>query len=262
MTIALLSGVDWVEACSSYKDFDGVFCKCLTEMIQIGHDAVDDLLARYEAAIPGKSSQFIMLCDLRCYENWYSGRHDAAINWGRRGEALKEKTSVDTEFSAKHNLALALRDGGYVVEALESFLDGEALEEVIRSGSRLTEREAHFYGNVGRCLFLDDELDGARVCYIKSAQLLERDDGSGNRLNRGYIRLWIAELAVRREEWELAAASYRAAVCMWRDCSPPRSEEARGEWEGLVGRRAGLGENVEVVDWKAEEEYSQWLGGQ
>ena len=51
----------------------------------------------------------------------------------RRVMSLKEGTSVDTEFSSKHNLALARRDGGQVAEALEMFLEGEALADVLTS---------------------------------------------------------------------------------------------------------------------------------
>ena len=84
LTMRLLGEVNWAEACSSYKDFDSVFQRCLTQMIQIGHDASEDLLTRYQAAIPGKSSQFILLCDLRCYADWYTGKYDSAIRWGKR----------------------------------------------------------------------------------------------------------------------------------------------------------------------------------
>ena len=70
----LLSKIDWAEACSSFKDFDTVFEKCLLQMIQMGHDSPEELLKQYESAIPGKSTQFILLCDLRCYSDLVYGR--------------------------------------------------------------------------------------------------------------------------------------------------------------------------------------------
>ena len=112
LTMRLLGDLDWAEACSSYKDFDAVFEPCLIQMIQIGHAASKDLLTRYETAIPGKSSQFILLCDLRCYADWHTGKYDLAIQWGEKGDRLKERSSVDTGFSTKHNLALSRRDAG------------------------------------------------------------------------------------------------------------------------------------------------------
>ena len=150
----LFAEVDWAESCAAYKDFDAVLERCLTAMVQVGHPATEALLERYEQAMPGKGAQYILLCDLRCYAYWYSERYDLAIHWGERGAKLKDASAVDTAFSTKHNLALSLRDGGRVAHALEMFLDGEALEVVTRPGERVAGRGAHFYGNVGRCLFV------------------------------------------------------------------------------------------------------------
>ena len=262
LAMLLFRRVNWVEACSSYKHFDHIVNTCLTSMVQRGHDATSELLARYEAAIPGKSAQYIMLCNLRCYAEWYVGNYDDAIQWGQEGERLKERTAVDTAFSTKHNLALALRDGGRIVEAMESFLGDETLEAVTRPGESVSGEGAPFYGNVGRCLFLAGRLDEARVAYVKSAQLLEKDDGPDAQLNRGYIRDWIAELLVEQREYGLAAAAYRAAVCMWEDCSPPRSDEARKRLQELVGKHPETAKYEAEVGWRVEEAYRRWLDEQ
>ena len=259
LTKLLFSDLDWAEACSSYKQFDAVFKKSLEYMIQFGHDTSESFLERYEAAIPGMSSQFILLCDLRCYADWYVGRFESAIQWGERGGQLKEQTTVDTAFSTKHNLALSLRDSGRVTEAIESFLEGESLEVVVTPGERIQGKSAPFYGNIGRCLFLIDLLDGALVCYVKSAQFLEESQNHSDRLNKGYIRYWIAELMIRREEFELAAASCRASVCVWNDTSPPRADRAENMLETLVTDRPELRSYLNEVDWKVEEMYTRWL---
>ena len=266
LTMRLLGELDWAEACSSYKDFDTVFKRCLTLMIQIGHNASEDLLTRYKAAIPGKSSQFILLCDLRCYANWYTGEYDSAIRWGEEGERLKKGASVDTAFSTRHNLALSWRDGGRISEALESFLDGTSLEAVVKPGERIPGKTESFYGNIGRCLFLMNCLEEALICYVKSAQLLEESQNQENLLiNKGYIRSWIAELLGRQEECTLAAASYRAAMYMWDDSSPPRSTQAKDKLETLVTEhpelRPYLDETAEVGE-KAETTYRRWLDRQ
>ena len=85
LTMRLLGELDWAEACSSYKNFDDIFQSCLTQMIQIGHDATEDLLTRYGAAIPGRSSQFILLCDLRCYADWYRRKIRLSHSMGGKG---------------------------------------------------------------------------------------------------------------------------------------------------------------------------------
>ena len=262
LTMRLLGELDWGEACSSYKDFDKVFQSCLIQMIQLGHDATEYLLTRYEAAIPGKSSQFILLCDLRCYADWHSGKYDSAIRWGERGDQLKKRSSVDTRFSTRHNLALSRRDGGHMSEAIKSFLEGESLEAVVTTGERIAGKGAHFYGNIGRCLFMTSRLNEALVCYVKSAQLLEESRTHSDRPNKGYIRYWIAELLMRQEEFELAAASYRAAVCIWEDSSPPRAAQAKDELEALVTEHPELRAYLDEVDWKVEAAFERWLDRQ
>ena len=225
----------------------------------IGHNASEDLLTQYEAAIPGTSAQFILLCDLRCYADWYAGKYDLAIRWGEKGERLKERTSVDTKFSTKHNLALSRRDAGRVPEALESFLVGESLETVVKPGERLQGKQASFYGNIGRCLFLANRLAEALVCYVKSAQLLEDSLTHDEHINKGYIRSWIAELLMQQEEFKLAAASYRAAECIWNDSSPPRATQARKKLEALVTGHPECCTYLDEADWQAEEAYRRWL---
>ena len=259
VTMKLFAEIDWAEACSSDKNFDTVFERCLKVMIQTGHTATNDLLVRYAEAVPGKSAQFILLCDLRCYADWYAGRFESAIRWGEEGYELKADTAVDTVFSARHNLALSRRDGGRVSEALESFLDGESLELVVKPGERIADRTAHFYGNIGRCLFLSGKLDDALTCYVKSAQILEEDRSPRDRQNKGYIRKWIGELLLQQGRVDVAAASYRGAVCMWEECSPPRAAEAEEELEKLVAHHPECGRYIDEVGWKVEEEYGRWL---
>ena len=259
LTIRLLGKLDWAEACTSYKDFDAVFERCLIQMIQIGHNASEDFLTQYEAAISGTSSQFILLCDLRCYADWHAGKYDSAIRWGERGDRLKEGTSVDSGFSTKHNLALSRRDAGRVPEAIESFLAGESLEAVVIPGERIEGKDESFYGNIGRCLFLDGRLPEALVCYVKSAQLLEESRTHDEHNNKGYIRFWIAELLEQQEEFEVAAASYRAAECIWNKCSPPRADQAKEKLEALIIGHPELRTYLEETDWRVEEAYGRWL---
>ena len=262
LTGHLLRALDWAEACSSYKSFDTVFAQCLRSMVELGHEAVDELLTRYEDSIPGKSSQYILLCDLRCYSAWYTGEFGVAVRWGEKGDALKEDTAVDTMFATSQNLALARRDVGRVTDALEGFLDGESLDAVTSLGQRIEDRGAEFFGNIGRCLYLMDRLDDALVCYTKSAQLLEASRDHRGRLNKGYIRLWLAELFLKRGQHELAAGTYRAAVCMWRDCSPPRASQAEDTLLALGGECPELRVYVDEAEWRAEGMFGEWLAGQ
>lgn len=262
ITVCLFTEIDWAEACSSYKEFDSIFFRCLYRMIQIGHDSYEDYLSQYEAAIPGKSSQFILLCELRCYADWSADKFDSAIRWGEEGARLKKATSVDTVYSTRHNLALSLRDAGHVQKALDSFLMGESLVAVVKPGKVIDGKHAHFYGNIGRCLFIMNRLDEALVCYVKSAQILEGSRSYEGRLNKGFIRYWIAELLMLQEKFELAAAFYRCAVCVWSDSSPPRANKITEKLENLVAAHPELHTYLNEVDWKTEETYRRWLDSQ
>ena len=259
LAMLLFNGINWAEACLSYRAFDVVFQQSLRQMIQVRHEATEELLRRYEDAIPGRGTQYILLCDLWCYADWYSGKYESAIWWGEEGRRLKARTPVDTGYSTAHNLALSQRDAGRVDAALEFFLDGESLEAVAAPGKRIEGKEAHFYGNIGRCLFLDDRVDQAVACYVKSAQLLEDARAPSNRLQRGYIRNWIAELLTRKLKFEQAAAIYRAAVCMWEESSPPRAQQAEEKLKELVKEHPELGIYLDRADREVEVVFERWL---
>ena len=259
ITIRLFGRLDWAEACLSFKDFDKVYWRCLRSMIEIKHNSTDRFLDRYEDSIPGRSAQFILLCELRCYWDWFSGNFASAIRWGEEAERLKHDTSVDTIYSARHSLALALRDDGRINDALEILLGDESLDIVLKKGHFIEGKTETFYGNIGRCLFLSEQRSNALVCYIKSGKLLEEDQSHEARVNKGYVRQWIGELLAGRGEYELAAASFRAAELMWDDSSPPRASSVRRELDGLVEEHPDLSGYSSKTAWKVEEEYRRWL---
>lgn len=262
LAIRLLERCDWATACSSYRNFDDVFSVVLTQMIQMGHERIEPFLKQYGDAIPGKSAQYILLCDLHCYYDWYKGKFDSAIRWGEEGNMLKENSSVDTGFSSKHNLALARRDAGNIEQAIEMFLDGESLEEAVSEDDTIERKGGQFYGNIGRCLFLDGQLDEALTCYIKSAKILQKNREHVDHLNRGYIRRWIAELLSRKGEEELAASFYRAAIYIWEEISPPRAGEVNVDLEALIGEHKGLESYRDAPKWKVEESFVRWVESQ
>ena len=262
ITLRLLRNCDCAIACSSYRSFDTVFEQSVKQMIELGHANINECLTLYGDAIPGKSAQYILLCDLHCYGEWYAGNYEVAIHWGEEGHRLKEDTSVDTVFSTRHNLALAHRDGGHVVEAMEMFLDGEELSEVTRPGKRVEDQGAEFYGNIGRCLYYQERIDEAYNCYVKSAQLLQTARENQDYMNRGYIRWWIGQLLRIKGERKLAAASLRAAICIWDEVSPPRCLAVNEELKALVDEDEELSVYMEEDDWRVEGIFSNWLDEQ
>lgn len=104
-----------------------------------------------------------------------------------------------------------------------------------------------------------ESLANTEFCYRKSAQLLEGNSGHLERVNRGYIRFWVAELMVQKKDLELAAASFRSAECIWETSSPPRAIQAKAKLESLVDEHPEFRHYVQMTDWKVEEKFRGWL---
>jgi len=220
----LLIEVEWGVASVDYKGFDEVVRQVLEVMIQFGqYSEAESFLEKYSSAIPGKSAQYINLCDLRCYLYWFQEKFGDAIYWGEEGEVLAS-TNVDTKYSTAHNLALSRRDSGKIQQALEHFLGGKVLDEVL-GGVLEREKGGSFYGNIGRCLQLDGRLDDALCAYRKSAICLDMDRTGWGKINRGYVRFWLGEVLLNKQSKDLAMTFLRAAHMQWKEVAPARARK-------------------------------------
>lgn len=222
-TRRLLSAVDWVTQYPNFKAFDIVFRVHVRILSYLGeYSEVAGLLTAFERTVANKDARYILFCELRCFENWVRGEFVSAVEWGERGQRLKE-SGVDTKYEVGYSLALAERDAGHPDSALQYFLAGRSLSEVVDPDELDEKRDGAHYGNIGRCLHLMGQVDAALVCYQKSALLLERKPSAESVLNQGFARAWIGELLVAREQYRLADVFFRAAYKKWKDISPPRA---------------------------------------
>ncbi len=260
LTNRLFSVVNWANACSSYVSFDSVFGTSIRAMVEMGRAPEANLwLAKYQDGIPGKSAQYVHLCDLRCYLHWFVGDFESAIQFGEEGERLRNATQVDTGFSCSHNFALALRDSGKVEHALQIFLGAESLSNVLDYGTSSDGKDATFYGNIGRCMFLMGRPDDALGCYIRSAQMLEAEGGFRARRNGGYARYWLGQLHCKQSNPSLAAMCFRAAICAWEETSPCRTQQPLDELRILTLAPIILKTYLEMPSGKVEAEFLRWL---
>jgi tetratricopeptide (TPR) repeat protein len=219
----LFETVDWVSNHAEFKYFEGVFRFYVYSLCHLGEIAeVDGLLEKYEITVLSKDARYINYCNLRCYSKWARDDFTTAVKWGRKGQDLKVSSGVDTSYDISHNLALAERDSGRPEAALPTFLQGGSLAEVTHPEGLDGKRNGSYYGNVGRCLHLMGQVDGAIVCYQKSALLLEKARDQ-HIVNQGYIRQWIGELLVGRKQTNLAYIFLRAARLKWQQTSPPKA---------------------------------------
>lgn len=216
----LFKKIDWAKY-NSYNKFDAVVRAYLMILVHLGReDECAWLLEKYQSTVVSKDARYVHLCDLYCYMYWFRGEYAKAIEWGQKGKDLVDRSNVDTKYSTSHNLALSQRDSGIIDPALQYFLHGVQLKTVIDPDELDDAKGGHYYGNIGRCLHLMGQIDPAIICYRKSAVLIER--GSSRHLtNQGYIRKWIGELLIMKNDYCVAKAFLEAAKQKWIIVAPP-----------------------------------------
>jgi tetratricopeptide (TPR) repeat protein len=255
----LFDGVDWVTDYQRFKGFEDVFRTYAHLLEELGRGAeADALLEQYELTVPNRDARYIHYCNMRCYSKWFRGDFATAVKWGKIGEDLKTSSGVDTKYDVSHNLSLAQRDAGRPEVALPTFLSGKNLSEIVDPNELDEKRDGHYYGNIGRCLHLMGQADSALTCYQKSALLLERARVE-HVVNQGYIRSWVAELLVAREQITLAYVFYRAAYLKWQQAAPPRASRVK---EIAQQFRDRVSESIDLEDSSVEGIWIDWMLGE
>ena len=135
------------------------------------------------------------------------------------------------------------------------FLEGRPLSEVVDPEELDDQQSGAYYGNIGRCLHFMGQIDSTLICYQKSALLLEKHARNEHFVNQGFIRAWIGELFVAREQLRLAEVFFRAAYLKWEQVSPPRASKVMQLAKQIKSRKADAaqidGRDVERIclDW-------------
>jgi tetratricopeptide (TPR) repeat protein len=236
----LFEAIDWETAATKYTQFDKTVGIMVGTLDQLGEvESADDMLRHYEATIPQKTARYIHYCDIRAYSHWQRGEFDPAVDWASRGVRLKKESNVDTNFDCEHTLALSQRDAGDATLALESFLKGSKLSDVVGGDEMF---DGSLYGNVGRCLQKLGRTDEALRCFKKSFRILENDSSLHSKSNRAYARRWIAEAMRDMDDCENAEAFFLDAIRMLGASAPTRSRELTSD---LTVLKAG---NAKVMD--------------
>jgi hypothetical protein len=255
----LLSSFDWVRDHSHFARFDEVFTTHAETLSYLGEYAeVDHLVAEYEKTVPVKDARYIRFCGLRSLLNWLRGDFTAAVHWGTVGSTLKQSSDVDITYDISHQLALAQRDAGQPDSALLVFLKGRNLAEVVDPDELDESRGGQYYGNVGRCLQFMGQIDGALVCYQKSALLLEKDPATEQVRNQGYARHWIGQLLAARGQLTLALAFFRSAYIAWSRVSPPQAAVVTKLYNDLADQ---IKNPPKISDGEAERAVVDWILG-
>jgi hypothetical protein len=153
---------------------------------------------------------------------------------------------------------LAERDAGHPEIALPIFLADRNLSEVVNPKELDENRGGPYYGNVGRCLHLMGQVDTALVCYQKSALLLEKARVE-HVINQGFIRAWVAELLVARQQITLAFVFFRAAYLKWQQTAPLRAAQVKEVAQQFKDR---VRDATEIDDSSVEGIWIRWILGE
>lgn len=234
----ILANTTWADEPGKHQTlYDRLIDPLVDRLSDLGRfEDADRYMDQFEASISGKTSRFIGLCNLRCFSHWSRKDFGLAVQWGQRGQDLKAAGGVDTHHDCAHNLALAQRDSGDVTPALQFFLRGLPLDDVV--AGRVPEKTSGpFWGNIARCLHLQGKRQEALACLLRSAAVLEKAVGSSSaeHVNRGWAAFWLAELLEQVGELQSALTCYLAAFERWRKCAPPRALLARAGADRLIG---------------------------
>lgn len=225
----LLESFDWVADGSTHSGFSKIFHAHISGLCHLGlFSEADKLMNMYDWTVSEKDVRYISYCEMRCSAEWLRGDLSKAVEWGRKGRDLKRQSDVDTSSMIEHTLALAERDAGAPELALPIFLDGRSLGEITDPAELDENRNGAFYGNVGRCLDFMGQTESALICYQKSAILIEKDVYNEHVINQGYIRWWIGESLLLRQEDFLGAIFLEAARLKWQLGSPQRAQHVEG----------------------------------
>ena len=206
-----------------YKYFYSQFERYIKTSIEFGiSDEVVIQLGKFEKSCTGR--EMIEYYDYKCYNDWFQQKFEDAIKWGQRyWDNLK---TYEPNCGIPHTLLLSWRDSGEpenVKKALNGFLQSETLKEIL-SGSSLRMELGHaFYGNIGRCLWYQKQMDSAMICYKKSLQLLNSSKLDITGLNKGYAYQWIADILMEKHDHDNASLFYRNALVQWSRASPLRA---------------------------------------
>jgi tetratricopeptide (TPR) repeat protein len=175
----------------------------------------DAVINKLLSIVEGKSALYIMTCSAASYSHWTASKFDRAVEFSFLGVEAKKESGLDTRFDCSHDLALALRDSGKTKEALLLFLNGEKMADVVSLGLKKYGNNGPFYGNIGRCLLLDGNLEDAEICIKKSAHILESQNNIASGNNRGYAAFWLGEINAKLGKSHLAVLCYENACYKW-----------------------------------------------
>lgn len=228
----LFINIDWRTAINEeYSYFNSQFSKFIDTLTDFGKfDDASAYLTKYEKHITNKGTNYIRFCKSKCHFFWFQNRFQDAIFLAEEAITLEEQSKTKSGLDLSHSLALALRDTKQkdnITKAISIFLKDKAIETL------LSENEDNFiagetYGNVGRCLQFNGNIDDALICYRKSINKLE------DPMNKGYGYFWYAECMITKNQIDVALWFLRQAHIIWKLQSPVKAKSIEKKLNAII----------------------------
>lgn len=259
----LFMKIDWQTAINEeYSYFNTQLAYYIEIIIHFGkNESAEFNLTKYEKCISGKSSDYIILCSLRCYYHWFIGEFSKAIKWGEKGEYLLKSSNIDNDHSLLHHLALARRDSKNhknIKIALRYFAGNKEIKEILNNPVD-KEMSGSLYGNVGRCFHFLNHFDDALNCYKKSLLLLFDERSTQSVLNVGYACKWISEILLRKNELEIAIYFVKLGMLSWYKYAPPYGEQLANLFLSIKIDQKEKDRINALEDWQIEKFCKEWI---
>jgi tetratricopeptide (TPR) repeat protein/predicted phosphodiesterase len=203
----------------------------------------DYLILKYKLSVELSTIPYSGYLNVVAFSEWKNGRFDNALEYVKEYKKMAEKHSDLWNFhDITYTNALALRDRGDIIKALEIF--------------KQMEENSSTVGNIARCLQKKGDYNESINQLRLSLQLLQKDDDLTANTNRGYAYLWIAE--VFKKQGRVIDAKVFLYLCekIWKEYAPGLLSLSSDISTQLVSTK------VENIDAIAQEKLHDFLQGQ
>ena len=251
--IKILSGVNWETIVDESKDFRLLVSEILHELCYRGElEKLDHWVTHYESTLGSRGPDRLNALEIKGFAAWVQKDFEKSIELSRAAQDLSRIVDFNPPQSPLSNLALSLRDSGDFDQAMPLLLEGLTLDEAIQGAKG---KGAPYFGNIGRCLQLQEKYDEALVLYRHCAEAMEVSKQTIH--NKGWIRFWVGQTLIRKGRAFDGFALLCAAKHAWSKGSPTLEKEADREIEEILALGV-LREHSLLEEWRAERLFRGW----
>ncbi|WP_182343010.1 SIR2 family protein [Comamonas koreensis] len=250
----ILASVEWLTAVDEIKDLRKLISNVCHQLSHMGeHAQVRTLMDNYVASVGKRGADMVNMNEILAFDAWINEDYKKAIYFAEESVELLKNIDFSPPSSPGYTLALAQRDNGDVEAALQYLLEGLTVTEALSVESG---KGAEFYGNVGRCFYLNNDMPMALKFYQLSGREMSKKMSSFH--NVGWLRFWVAEamhkLGRTKESFSFACA----AKHIWSGGSLVLELRSDSFIDEL--RNSGILSEVDLIpEWQAERIFNAWL---